>query len=74
MDFTYGIEDLGALKWHGDQQVHSFLFCWRLIISKMRTQLSEDELAEILHGTMSSSTELKEDLAHDNRRPLGDPD
>eukprot|EP00972_Heterocapsa_arctica_P046538 6867450-Heterocapsa_arctica.AAC.1 len=41
MDFTYGIEDLSHFKWSGDGNISHFLFCWRLIISKMRTQLGE---------------------------------
>eukprot|EP00972_Heterocapsa_arctica_P017555 2594403-Heterocapsa_arctica.AAC.1 len=56
MDFTYGIEDLSHLKWSADGNISRFLFCWRLIISKMRTQLGEVELGEILYLKMQNST------------------
>eukprot|EP00972_Heterocapsa_arctica_P101084 14898471-Heterocapsa_arctica.AAC.1 len=36
----------------------------------MHTQLSEDELGEILHGKMCNSKELSNDLAHYQRQPL----
>eukprot|EP00972_Heterocapsa_arctica_P097919 14447620-Heterocapsa_arctica.AAC.1 len=44
MDFTYGVRDLTGLPWQGDQKIPNFLGYWRLIITKMRTQLSDDEL------------------------------
>eukprot|EP00972_Heterocapsa_arctica_P007700 1121928-Heterocapsa_arctica.AAC.1 len=50
MDFTYGVIDLTGLAWAGDHSIPTFLNCWRLILSKMRVQLSEEELGEILYG------------------------
>eukprot|EP00972_Heterocapsa_arctica_P063666 9395192-Heterocapsa_arctica.AAC.1 len=53
-DFTYGVTDLTSLPWQGDNQVANFLGCWRLIIRKMRTQLSDDELGEILYNKIKN--------------------
>eukprot|EP00972_Heterocapsa_arctica_P032598 4801160-Heterocapsa_arctica.AAC.1 len=73
-DFTYGIEDLGRLAWTGDHNIPSFLHCWRLILSKMCVQLSDEELGEILYGKMCEGKELREDLARYNRKPIGHED
>eukprot|EP00972_Heterocapsa_arctica_P101958 15021417-Heterocapsa_arctica.AAC.1 len=40
----------------------------------MRTQLSEEELGEILYGKMCDIKELAVDLAHYTRQPVGHPD
>eukprot|EP00972_Heterocapsa_arctica_P091595 13511364-Heterocapsa_arctica.AAC.1 len=68
MDFTYGIEDLGDLKWHGDHSIPTFLFCWRQIIARVKVKLQPDELAEILYKKMDISKILEVDLAHYNRQ------
>eukprot|EP00972_Heterocapsa_arctica_P044661 6590489-Heterocapsa_arctica.AAC.1 len=74
MDFTFVVTDLTGIPWGGDHGIPNFIQCWRLIISKMRTQLSEDELGEILYGKMCNSKELSNDLAHYQRQPLNHPD
>eukprot|EP00972_Heterocapsa_arctica_P089492 13195147-Heterocapsa_arctica.AAC.1 len=74
MDFTYGVRDLTHLPWQGDSQIANFLGCWRLIIRKMRTQLSDDELGEILYDKIRSSKEMANDLAHYERQELNHPD
>eukprot|EP00972_Heterocapsa_arctica_P039819 5868024-Heterocapsa_arctica.AAC.1 len=59
MDFTYGIEDLGRLVWSGEHKIPTSLASWKLILSRMRIQLSGDELGTILYNKMAESKELK---------------
>ena len=73
-DFTYGVTDLTNLPWQGDNQVANFLGCWRLIIRKMRTQLTDDELGEILYNKIKNSKDMANDLAHYERQELNHPD
>eukprot|EP00972_Heterocapsa_arctica_P055362 8166355-Heterocapsa_arctica.AAC.1 len=55
MDFSYGIEDLSELKWHGDHSIPSFLFLWRQIVTRVKVQLSQGMLCEVLHRKMEGS-------------------
>eukprot|EP00972_Heterocapsa_arctica_P053093 7818912-Heterocapsa_arctica.AAC.1 len=55
MDFTYGIENLGELKWRGDNGIPGFLFCWRQIISRVKVKLNDEALAETLYKHMENN-------------------
>eukprot|EP00972_Heterocapsa_arctica_P072767 10742851-Heterocapsa_arctica.AAC.1 len=68
MDFSYGIEDLSELKWHGDHYIPSFLFLWRQIVTRMKVQLPQDMLCEVLHRKMQGSKLMEVDLAHYDRQ------
>ncbi|WP_288992754.1 hypothetical protein, partial [uncultured Marinobacter sp.] len=74
MDFTYGLEDLGALAWHGDHNISGFLFLWTQITSRMKLQIDQSELSAILYKKMAVSTALASDLAHYHRQPAGSVD
>eukprot|EP00972_Heterocapsa_arctica_P055939 8250883-Heterocapsa_arctica.AAC.1 len=39
MDFSYGISDLTEMKWHGDHSIPTFIYLWRQIVTRMKTQL-----------------------------------
>jgi hypothetical protein len=74
MDFSYGIADLTAMQWHGDHSISTFIFLWRQIVSRMKTQLPEEMLMDTLFGKMEASTVMVHDLAHFNRMDEGHPD
>ncbi len=73
-ELTYGISDLLNLPWQGDPLVANFLSCWRLILRKMRTKLSDEELGEVLYEKIKHSKQLTSDIAHYDRQPLNHPD
>eukprot|EP00972_Heterocapsa_arctica_P014613 2152932-Heterocapsa_arctica.AAC.1 len=68
MDFSYGIEDLSELKWHGDHSIPSFLFLWRQIVARVKVQLPKEMLMETLHTNMEGRKLMEVDLAHFNRQ------
>jgi hypothetical protein len=70
-DFTYGVKDLTLLAYNGDNNIPAFLQCWRLIISKMKTQLKDEELQELLYDKIQNSKLLAGDLQHYQRQSLG---
>ncbi len=74
MDLTCGLEELGALAWHGDQNISGFLCLWTQITSRMKLQIVESELSAILYKKMAVSTALASDLAHYHRQHAGSPD
>eukprot|EP00972_Heterocapsa_arctica_P011663 1708683-Heterocapsa_arctica.AAC.1 len=74
MDFSYGVEDLAELKWHGDQNIPSFLFLWRQIVTLMKGALPEEMLCEVLHRKIEGSKLMEVDLAHFDRQDEGHPD
>eukprot|EP00972_Heterocapsa_arctica_P092053 13577555-Heterocapsa_arctica.AAC.1 len=45
MDFSYGIEDLGDLKWHGDQSIPTSLYVWIILLRMESSKLLEVDLA-----------------------------
>eukprot|EP00972_Heterocapsa_arctica_P008340 1218434-Heterocapsa_arctica.AAC.1 len=74
MDFSYGIADLTAMQWHGDQSIPSFIYLWRQIVTRMRIQLPEELLMDTLHSKMVGSVLMSHDLAYFNRQDVGHPD
>eukprot|EP00972_Heterocapsa_arctica_P090419 13337237-Heterocapsa_arctica.AAC.1 len=74
MDFSYGIQDLTAMSWHGDHSIASFIYLWRQIVTRMKVQLPEVMLMDTLHAKMEGSVIMAHDLAHFNRCDVGHPD
>ncbi len=73
-DFTYGVKDLTNLVYNGDNAIPAFLQCWRMVISKMKTQLKDEELQELLYDKIKHSKLLAGDLQHYDRQSLGHPE
>jgi hypothetical protein len=73
-DLTFGVSDLIELPWQGDSGVANFITCWRTILRKMRTRLSEDELGEVLYRKIKHSKMMLSDIAHYERQVLNHPD
>eukprot|EP00972_Heterocapsa_arctica_P105863 15594860-Heterocapsa_arctica.AAC.1 len=74
MDFSYGVEDLSELKWHGDHSIPSFLYFRRQIVARVKVQLPQEMLCEVLHRKMVGSKLMDVDLAHYDRQDEGHPD
>jgi hypothetical protein len=70
-DFTYGVKDLTNLVYNGDNAIPAFLQCWRMVISKMKTQLKDEELQELLYDKIKNSKLLRGDIEHYDRQSLG---
>ena len=73
-DFTYGVKDLTNLPYNGDNNIPAFLQCWRMVISKMKTQLKDEELQELLYDKIKTSKLLRGDIEHYDRQMLGHPE
>eukprot|EP00972_Heterocapsa_arctica_P019086 2817239-Heterocapsa_arctica.AAC.1 len=74
MDISYGVEDLSELKCHGDHSIPYFLFLWRQIVARMKVQLPQEMLREVLHRKMEGIKLMEVDLAHYDRQDEGHPD
>jgi hypothetical protein len=74
MDFSYTIQDLTDLKWHGDHSISTFVYVWRQIVSRMRLQLPTEMLMDTLHAKMEGSAIMSHDIAHFNRCEPNHPD
>ena len=71
---VYSIVDLTALKWMGDNNIHTFRHMWNFITRNMVEKLRDNSLADLLYSQMKNSKVLQVDLAHYRRHPDGHPD
>ena len=71
MKLVYDIEDITALEYPGDAQIHSFWRLWFMMVAECETTLGEKALRNILYRQLKKSTELVQDLAYYDRQPEG---
>ena len=64
MSVVYTVQDLTNLEYPGDKGMHNFRHYWEEMTSKLRNELTEKCLAEILLDKLRGSQELREDIKH----------
>ena len=74
MSVVYTVQDLTNLQWQGDKNMHVFRHHWEDMTSKLRLELTENCLSEILVEKLANSNELKEDIGHYRRVREGHED
>ena len=74
MSVVYTVQDLTGLEWLGDKNMHSFRHYWDAMTQKVRNELNESTLADILLAKLEKSVELKEDIRHYQRQREGHED
>jgi hypothetical protein len=62
------------MKWHGDHSIPTFIYLWRQIVTRMKTQLPPVMLMDTLHAKMEHSAIMAHDIAYFNRCDVGHPD